>query len=167
MKNLFDLYQQAVQFNYKAGNKQYEYGTLDFWRALENQSSYMVEESNEGLESARMNDAVESVDALADEFFVWAWKAEMLEKAGFNVAGAIQAVIENNMTKVFNSFYEACESKEKLERKNDVEYFVETSVYNGLPFYTVRRLSDNKIMKAVDFVSVNLEDYVPKGSKEC
>lgn len=162
MKNLFDLYQQAVQFNYKAGNKQYEYGTLDFWRALENQSSYMVEESQEGFDAARMNDAVESVDALADEFFVWAWKAEMLEKAGFDVAGAIQAVIENNMTKVFNIFYEACESKEELERKNDVEYFIETSVFNGVSFYTVRRMQDNKITKPVDFVPVNLEDFIPK-----
>lgn len=163
MKDLYNLYQQAVQFNYKAGNKQHEYGTLDFWRALENQSSYMVEESKEGFDAARMNDAVESVDALADEFFVWAWKAEMLEKAGFDVAGAIQAVIDNNMTKVFDSFYQACEHKEKLEQKYDVEYFVETSVFNGVPFYTARRFEDNKISKPIDFVPVNLEDYIPKG----
>lgn len=162
MKNLFNLFEQAVAFNYKAGNKQHTYNTLDFWRALENQCSYMVEETNEGHDAAKVNDAVESLDALADEFFVWAWKAEMLQKAGFDVEGAIQQVIDNNMTKVFNSFYEAVEEKEKLEVKNDVEYYVETSVFNGLPFYTVRRMDDNKIMKKVGFKAVELDKFVPK-----
>lgn len=162
MKDLYNLYQQAVSFNYKAGNKQYEYDTLDFWRALENQSSYMVEESKEGYDAAKMNDAVESIDALADEFFVWAWKAEMLQKAGFDVEGAIQEVIDNNMTKVFNSFYEACESKDKLELKHDVEFFVETSMFNGLPFYTVRRMSDNKITKPINFIPVDLSKFIPE-----
>lgn len=162
MKDLYNLYQQAVSFNYKAGNKMHEYDTLDFWRALENQSSYMVEESKEGYDAARVNDSVESIDALADEFFVWAWKAEMLQKAGFDVEGAIQKVIDNNMTKVFNSFYEACESKEQLELKHDVEFFVETSMFNGLPFYTVRRMSDNKITKPINFVPVDLSEFAPE-----
>ena len=161
MKSLVNLLQQAIDFNYKCGNKVPEYDTLDFWRALENQSGLMVEESSEGISAARMNDAIESIDALADELFVIAWKIEMLQKSGFNVEGALQAVIDNNAKKVFNSFYEACSAKEKIEEVRDEECFVETSVYNGLPFYTVRRLSDNKIMRAVDFVPVDLEDYVP------
>jgi len=162
MKNLVNLLQQAIDFNYKCGNKVPEYDTLDYWRALENQSGLMVEESTEGVDAARLNDAVESVDALADELFVIAWKIEMLQKSGFDVEGALQAVIDNNAKKVFNSFYEACTAKEQIELVKDEDYFVETSVYNGLPFYTVRRLSDNKIMKAVDFVPVDLSEFVPK-----
>ena len=162
MKNLVNLLQQAIDFNYKCGNKVPEYGTLDYWRALENQSSLMVEESTESVDATRMNDAIESIDALADELFVIAWKIEMLQKSGFDIEGALQAVIDNNAKKVFNSFYEACTAKEQIELVKDEECFVETSVYNGLPFYTVRRLSDNKIMKAVDFVPVNLSEFVPK-----
>ena len=162
MKNLVNLLQQAIDFNYKCGNKVPEYGTLDYWRALENQSGLMVEESSEGVDAARMNDPVESVDALADELFVIAWKIEMLQKSGFDVEGSLQAVIDSNAKKVFNSFYEACAAKEQIEMVKDDECFVETSVYNGLPFYTVRRQSDNKIMKAVDFVPVDLEEYIPK-----
>lgn len=160
MKNLFDLYQQAVDFNHKAGNKLHEYDTLDFWRALENQSKLMVEESKEGLEASQYNDKLESIDALADEFFVWAWKARILEQSGFDVEGAIQAVIDNNSKKVFNSFYESVEAKEKLEEIYDEEFFIETSVYNGVPFYTIRD-QNNKIRKPVDFIPVNLEEFLP------
>lgn len=162
MKDLVNLLQQAIDFNYKCGNKVPEYDTLDYWRALENQSGLMVEESSEGVDAARMNDPIESIDALADELFVIAWKIEMLQKSGFDVEGALQAVIDNNAKKVFNSFYEACAAKEQIEMVKDEECFVETSVYNGLPFYTVRRQSDNKIMKAIDFVPVDLSEYVPK-----
>ena len=162
MKNLVNLLQQAIDFNYKCGNKVPEYDTLDYWRALENQSGLMVEESSEGVEAARMNDPIESLDALADELFVIAWKIEMLQKSGFDIEGALQAVTNNNAKKVFNSFYEACSAKEQIEMVKDEECFVETSVYNGLPFYTARRLSDNKIMKAVDFVPVDLSEFVPK-----
>lgn len=160
MKNLFDLYQQAVDFNHKAGNKLHEYDTLDFWRALENQSKLMVEESKEGLEASQYNDNLESIDALADEFFVWAWKARILEQSGFDVEGAIQAVIDNNSKKVFNSFYESVEAKEKLEEIYDEEFFIETSVYNGVPFYTIRD-QNNKIRKPVDFVPVDLNEFLP------
>jgi hypothetical protein len=160
LKNLFDLYQQAVDFNHKAGNKLHEFDTLDFWRALENQSKLMVEESKEGLEASQYNDKIESIDALADEFFVWAWKARILEQSGFDVEGAIQAVIDNNSKKVFNSFYESVEAKEKLEEHYDEEFFIETSVYNGVPFYTIRD-QNNKIRKPVDFVPVNLEEFLP------
>lgn len=160
MKNLFDLFQQAVDFNHKAGNKLHEYNTLDYWRSLENQCKLMVEESLKGLEASQMNNSLESADALADEFFVWAWKVEQHRKAGFDVEAIIQAVIDNNAKKVFNSFYECCEAKEKLEERFDEEFFIETSVYNGLPFYTIRD-SNHKIRKPIDFEKVSLEQYLP------
>ena len=160
MKALQDFYEQIVNFNEKVGNKHHEYDTLDFWRALENQSKLMVEESKEGLEASRTNDAIESLDALADEFFVWAWKAAMLQKQGFDVEGAIQAVCSNNATKYFDSYYLAVESKEQLEEKYDQEMFIETSVVNGIPFYCVKNAS-GKVMKGVNYVPVDLSEYVP------
>lgn len=76
--------------------------------------------------------------------------------------GAMQQVIDNNSKKVFNSYYEACSAKEGLEFKYwDEEFTVETSIRYGLPFYTVRD-SNNKIRKAVDFVAVELEGFIPK-----
>ena len=160
MKELWDLLEQAIDFNYKAGNKIPEYDTLEYWRAVENQSKLMVEESNEGLDAAKVNDATESLDALCDELFVLAWRIEQHAKRGFDVEGALQAVVDNNSKKVFNSFYEAVEQKEFLETKLDNELFIETSVHNGLPFYTIRD-SSNKICKPVGFIPVDLSDFVP------
>lgn len=161
MKDLVNLLQQAIDFNYKAGNKVPEYDTLEYWRAVENQSKLMVEESNEGLAAAKVNDATESLDALCDELFVLAWRIEQHAKRGFDVLGALQAVIDNNSKKVFNSFFDAVEQKELLEAKLDVELFIETSVHSDLPFYTIRD-SSNKIRKPVGFVPVDLTDYLPK-----
>lgn len=162
MRDLVNLLEQAISFNYKAGNKVPEYDTLEYWRAVENQSTLMIEESTEGFDAANVHDAVESIDALCDELFVLAWRIEQHTKAGFDVVGALQQVIDNNSKKVFNSYYEACSAKEGLEVKHpDDEFFIETSVYNGLPFYTVRD-SRNKIRKPVDFVAVELEEFIPE-----
>ena len=161
MKDLVNLLSQVIDWNYKAGNKVPEYDTFEYWRTIENQSKLMIEESTEGLGAAKVNDPVESIDALCDELFVLAWRIEQHTKAGFDVAGALQQVIDNNSKKVFNSYYEACSAKEGLELKHpDDEFFIETSVYNGLPFYTVRD-ARNKIRKSIDFVAVELEAYIP------
>lgn len=160
MKDLYALLEQAISFNYKAGNKIHEYNTLDFWRSVENQSKLMVEESQEGLNAANTNNPVESIDALADELFVLAWRIEQHSRAGFDIEGALQSVIDNNSKKIYNSYHEACSAKESLELKHDQEFFVDTSVYQGLPYYTVRDAS-NKIRKPVDFVSVELNEYIP------
>lgn len=161
MKSLSEFYSNVKEFNQKVGNKYHEFDTLDFWRALENQSNLMVEESNEGVDAAKVNDAVESLDAVCDEFFVWAWKAAMLEKSGFDVQGAIQAVCENNATKHYDSYYLAVESKEMLEEKYDEEMFIEVSIVNSVPFYSVKN-SKGKTMKPKNFVSVQLDKFVPK-----
>ena len=161
MKDLVNLLEQAISFNYRAGNKVPEYDTFEYWRAVENQSKLMIEESTEGEDAAKVNDPIESIDALCDELFVLAWRIEQHNKAGFDVVGALQQVIDNNSKKVFNSYYEACSAKEGLEVKYwEEEFTVETSVYNGLPFYTVRD-SSNKIRKSVDFVAVELESFIP------
>lgn len=161
MKDLVNLLAQVIDWNYKAGNKVPEYDTLEYWRAVENQSKLMIEESTEGFDAAVVNNPVESIDALCDELFVLAWRIEQHNKVGFDVVGALQQVIDNNSKKVFNSYYEACTAKEGLEAKHpEQEFFIETSVYNGLPFYTVRD-SSNKIRKPVNFVAVELEGFVP------
>jgi len=161
LKSLVEFYNNVKEFNQKVGNKFQEFDTLDWWRAMENQSNLMVEESNEGLEAAKINDSVESLDAVCDEFFVWAWKAAMLEKAGFDVQGALQAVCDNNATKHYDSYYLAVETKEMLEKKFEDEVFIETSVVNGVPFYSVKN-SKGKTLKPVNFKSVELKEFVPK-----
>lgn len=161
MKDLQGYYNQIIDWNKKAGVKDHEFSTLDWERAVELQSKLLVEESTETVDAMAVGNMRELLDGAVDTFVILSKLFDMLEKAGFDVEGGIQQIIDNNQNKIFNSFYEACEAKEKLEKRDDVEYYIETSVLNNLSFYTVRR-PDGKIAKPVGFVAVELDNFIPK-----
>lgn len=164
MNNLQDYYNQIIDWNTKAGVKDHEFSTLDWERAVQLQSKLLVEEALETVDGIEHGSMKELLDGAVDTFVILSKLFDMLEKAGFDVEGSIQQIIDNNQNKIFNSFYEACEAKEKLEERDDVEYYIETSVLNNISFYTVRR-ADGKIAKSVDFVAVELDKFVPKVRK--
>lgn len=161
MNNLQDYYNQIIDWNKKAGVKDHEFGTIDWDSAITLQTALLLEETQETVDAIKYGDMTELLDGAVDVFVILSKLLDMLEKAGFDVEGGIQQIIDNNQNKIFNSFYEACEAKEKLEQRDDKEYFIETSVLNNLSFYTVRR-QDGKIAKPVGFVAVELDKFIPK-----
>jgi hypothetical protein len=161
VNNLQDYYNQIISWNTKAGVKDHEFSTLDWERAVELQSKLLVEEATETVDAMAVGNMKELLDGAVDTFVILSKLFDMLEKAGFDVERGIQQIIDNNQNKIFNSFYEACEAKEKLEERDDVEYYIETSVLNNISFYTVRR-PDGKIAKPVGFVAVELDNFIPK-----
>ena len=161
MKNLNDFYNQIIDWNTKAAVKDHPFDTFEWNKAVELQSRLLVEEAEETLEGILHGDMRAILDGAVDVFVILSKLLDMLEKAGFDVEGGIQQIIDNNQNKIFNSFYEACEAKEKLEERDDKEYYIETSVLNSLSFYTVRR-QDGKIAKPVGFVAVELDKFIPK-----
>lgn len=161
MNNLQDYYNQIVDWNTKAGVKDHEFSTLDWDSAVDLQTKLLIEEAQETVDGIKYGNMLELLDGAVDTFVILSKLFDMLEKAGFDVEGGIQQIIDNNQNKIFNSFYEACEAKEKLEERDDKEYYIETSVLNNLSFYTVRR-EDGKIAKPVGFVAVELDKFIPK-----
>ena len=161
MNNLQDYYNQIIDWNKKAGVKDHEFGTIDWDSAVTLQTALLLEETQETVDAIKYGDMTELLDGAVDVFVILSKLLDMLEKAGFDVEGGIQQIIDNNQNKIFNSFYEACEAKEKLEQRDDKEYYIETSVLNNLSFYTVRR-QDGKIAKPVGFVAVELDKFIPK-----
>lgn len=161
MKEFVEMYKRVIAFNDKAGVKDYPAFTMEWWKSVELQTKLLVEESQEAYDASKVEDKVELLDGCIDNLVIAFKFAQMLESAGYDVIGAFKAVCDNNDSKVFSSYYEAVEEKEKLEDRDDVEYSIETAISEGLPFYSVRRY-DGKIMKKVDFVPVNLEEFVPK-----
>lgn len=160
MNVLQDAYNQVVDWNKKVGMKFHHYDSLDFWKALSLQADLLKEETNETVDATKGYDAVECLDGIVDVFVIMSYYLAQLEAAGFDVGAAIQKVLDNNSKKVYNSFYAASEAKDKLEDRDDVEYYIETSIVNGLPFYCVKR-ADGKVMKPVGFVAVDLSECVP------
>lgn len=161
MNNLQDYYNQIIDWNKKAGVKDHEFGTIDWDSAITLQTALLLEETQETVDAIKYGDMRAILDGAVDVFVILSKLLDMLEKAGFDVEGGIQQIIDNNQNKIFNSFYEACEAKEKLEQRDDKEYYIETSVLNNLSFYTVRR-QDGKIAKPVGFVAVELDKFIPK-----
>ena len=160
MKNLYKHYKAILDWNQKCNVRDEIAFSTDWWRAVTLQTNLLVEEAEEAKEAAIFGDKVELLDGVVDTFVILAKLMDMLEKAGYDVEGAVEAILANNDKKVYSSFYEAVEAKENLEEKTGEEHWIDTGTFNGLPFYSVKRM-DGKVAKAVDFVPVDLEDYVP------
>jgi len=161
LKEFVELYKRVIAFNDKAGVKDEEPFTMAWWKAVELQTKLSVEEATEGFDAAKVEDLQEVLDGCIDSLVINFKLAQMLEAAGCDVVGAFEAVCSNNDSKVFDSYYQAVEEKEKLELRDDVEYTVETAMYDGLPWYSIRR-ADGKIVKKVGFVPVSLSEFLPK-----
>lgn len=160
MNNLHHHYRNILTWNQKCNIRDHEFDTVDWWQSITLQSDLLLEEALEVQEAIKYGDKAELLKETVDTFVILSKLMDMLEKAGYDVEGAIEAIQANNDKKVYSSFYEAVEAKEKLEERNDVEYQIDTGIFNGLPFYSVKKMT-GKVAKAVDFVSVDLEDYVP------
>lgn len=161
MRGFVELYKRVIDFNTKAGVKDFHFDTMEWWKSVDLQTKLLVEESTEAYDAAKLGDKIELLDGCIDNLVIAFKFADMLEEAGYDIVGAFEAVMDNNDSKVFNSYYEAIEEKEKLEERDDQEYSIETSICNGLPYYSIRRF-DGKIVKKVGFIPVNLEEYIPK-----
>lgn len=152
----------VVEWNKKAGVKNEVPFTPDWWRACELQGKLLVEEAQEALEGATYSDKQELLDGVVDTFVILSKFIDMLEFAGFDVLGALEAIQANNDLKIYKTMIQALEVKDKLEEVKDESFYVAASVYQGEDYFTVRR-SDGKIAKAVDFPKVDLNDFIPKG----
>ena len=160
MKEFAEMYKRVIDFNTKAGVKDEEPFTMEWWKAIDLQTKLSVEEAQEAYDAAQREDVTEVLDGCIDSLVINFKLAQMLQAAGCDVIGAFEAVCSNNDSKVFSSYYEAVEAKEQLEERDDQEYSIETAICNGLPYYSVRRF-DGKIMKRVGFVPVSLDEFVP------
>lgn len=161
MKNLQQNFERVVQWNKKCGIKFQEYNTFEWHKALKLQCDLLVEESQEALEGIEYDNYVELLDGVCDSLVIISYLIAQLEDAGFDVEGAMESVLSNNDKKIFNSYFEAVEAKEKLEERDDKEYFIQTSTCNNLEFYTILN-EKGKIQKYVDFPKVDLSEFVPK-----
>ena len=161
MKDLYTHYKNVLDWNTKCNVRDEAPDSIEWWRTIDLQTALLVEECQEAQNAATFCDKVELLDGVVDTFIILSKLMDMLEKAGYDVEGAIEAIQVNNDTKVYSSYYQAVEAKEKIEDKTDQEHWVDTGIFNGLPFYTVKKMT-GKVANAVDFVPVDLSEYVPK-----
>lgn len=162
MKAIRKLYEAVVNWNLRCGNKPVQAVDERFWIATGNQMKRILEEAKETQEAVVAGDATEFLDGVCDLFVVTSFLMEQAEAAGFDVEGALAAVCANNDTKYATDVTIAQASAEAHTAKGTPCKVKATSV-GGTTYYAVVRESDGKIMKPVDFESVDLKKYLPNG----
>jgi len=158
----FDLVAKRVcTWNKKASVRDLEPDTLEWWRSINLQAKLLVEEATEALEASELNDPVELLDGVLDSIIILTKFVDMLEKAGYRVFDAAEAIMQNNDLKIYSSMTRALEVKEELEEANRQGYYIDDTEVDGKIYFVVKR-NDGKIAKAVDFPRVQLEEFLPR-----
>ena len=158
---MFDKsYAEVFKFNSVAGN-------LDkpaTYKQLEAQLKLVQEELTETLDKGIISeDNVEIVDGACDMLVTLFGFVQMLERSGYDVVGAMEAVCENNNTKFINDISSAANVVNNSVRFYDEEKNERVSFsYNEAWKVFVLKDSNGKVRKPLGYESVCLGQFVPK-----
>lgn len=156
---------EAVKrFNVVCGNSPSQGSLYDVWKQLKQQAALVKEEALETFEASQEEDIQELIDGWADVWYVNTYLGQLLEAFGVDTKGVKDVVCSNNSQKYTTSYTYAKESQEALEEKG-TECYIETTVYEGETYYTVRRNEDNKVMKLKHHERPDLSVFVPQEFK--
>ena len=134
--------------------------------ALLKQAGLVLEEAKETYDAAIGNDPIEVLDGLCDVFYTLEHLKTLMDMAGYDTHGAMQAVVENNELKIRLTESEASALKTYFAERGEPCYITRTSATT----YAVQRCSDNKVMKQ-QYISgvmtshpkVDLSKFLPEG----
>lgn len=162
MQALIEGYQRVIEWNKKANSGECAKAfTPAWWTQVQLQSTLIEEEGIETAEAAALKEEVNILKESLDVAIVLFKQLDILSKAGYDVAGALEAVCSNNDGKIFDSYYKAVDEMEKLELQHtNMQYKIDTSMYDGLPWYTIKNMA-GKVVKTVGFKSVDLTAFLP------
>jgi hypothetical protein len=161
-----DLYERVKLFNEIAGQPQkFDTQSEEFWIWVDNQVKLIEEEVKETRAAVDARDLLETLDGTLDVFVTNAGLMDILECGKVSVLPAGYAVCTNNLSKMTQS--------PSLARKTVAEYdaqlipcYSERSVIMDGKYprewFTVRRVEDNKIMKPLGYVRVDISRFIPE-----
>lgn len=174
-QKLIQAFREIGLFNKLIGNK-------SSYEAVFNQLQRVQEELDETLEAIAVNvskeigesgrelylkpymseeDKLELLDGVCDQLVVVLDLIAKLEALGYNVLDGLLAVTENNASKFTKERIVAEYTQRHYEEELDTPC---TIVYNEEhKLYGVRRIEDGKLLKPINYVSVDLKEFLPKG----
>ena len=151
-RQILPFTQDSFAFNVYAGK------ATNFTKSdIDRQVALITEELKETVEGLQANSVVEVLDGTVDILVVTLGLLQKLQYAGVNIDGALSAVAENNLSKFTKSEEIANLSVASYEKKGEKVYVTKFG-----DLYIIKRLSDDKVMKPIDFKSVELTSFVPE-----
>jgi hypothetical protein len=151
---------QVTRFNHIVGNGP----KTDPENVLEqiiNQCTYLLEEVLETKEAAKSGDWVEVLDGAADVKYIADYLRDLLESVGVQFDKGFKAVCGNNNLK-FTTSLELAQKWQEEKTAIGIEAYISETEYEGVTYFTVRRVSNGKVVKFDGFPQVKLNRYVPK-----
>lgn len=147
-------------FNNVCGNVPSE-NLTQILKQIENQCTFLIEEVLEMKEAAKSGDWTSVLDAHADIRFVRDYLDDLCLAAGLKINKAFDLVCENNSEK-FSTSKELVEKWQQTKDPSKLETYIAETDYDGTIYYTLRRKSDGKVQKYLNFPHVDLSSCVPK-----
>lgn len=158
MKDINDFFYQVWLFNKVAGNLELPKTDKELQSTLQDQVARIKEEVEETQKAISVYEPVEILDGTVD-ILVTAFGLLAKMQDVVDTVEAAKRVCENNMSKIFTNHADA-EDTINYYKSQGVDCYISSSVVNDAEYYAVRRMSDNKIMKPMDFKAVDLSDLV-------
>ena len=161
---------RVIEFAKRIGSKGFTYDEIDkttliteladFFTPIGWREGLLVEEVTEFQVALLNKDITEVVDAFIDIKVYLAQIENWLEQAGVDVAGAYNAVCDNNDSKYTTSDELVIKWKNEHKLKGNV-YNIKGTYVDRIAYYC---LKDNtgKVKKPLDFVPVDLKPFIPK-----
>ncbi len=125
---------------------------------IRNQCTYLVEEVLEAKDGAKRGDWENVLKEVADVNFVAAYLRTLVEAVGCDYSKAFRKVCDNNSLKMTTSH----ELAQKWWLQQEEDCYIAEAEFDGVLYYSVRRVSDGKTKKFKNFPNVNLKRCLPK-----
>lgn len=133
------------------------------WQGIKDKAKRLLEEAQELVAGAEIKDGVEVLDGVLDVRFVLEQLFNDLSHYGFHTTDAWEDVCDNNDLKTSNNKdWMVRQMALHTQRDGERKYYVDANEFDGQLWYCLKRFSDNKVSKPVDFERVELAQYVPK-----
>lgn len=130
----------------------------DWYDSVRNQALRVIEEAQEIIDGCDNRSLDEILDGVVDTQVTALPLIGMLESVNFKVTDAMISIADNNLTKVTTDFNVAQATGCKL---GESYCYIDSVVYNGETYYSVKRKVDNKYLKPIGYESPNLKEYLP------
>ena len=149
---------RITRFNFAVGN---EPQVDNFFSQLKKQAQYLQEEVQEIIDACDAYDYVEALDGVVDCWYIREFMDDLCIEQGMRVGVARDLVCDNNDTKFTTQYTNAKLTQEAYTEKG-VECYIAEVDYEGKLYFTVRRKSDEKVLKPLTFIPVDLSGCIPE-----
>lgn len=156
---------ECIKFGYAIGNQPAMGDHWEVWKQVKAQSKLILEEVEELEDACSEEDLLEVLDACMDIKYLNTYLEHLLEAYGCKTKLAWETVCSNNAQKITTSYTYAQSSKEYLESREEGEFYIDETLFEGERLYTVKRMSDNKVMKLKSHVRPELSVCIPEEFK--